>query len=222
MKKIVLLFTVVAFVMSSVSVKAQSEAPESVFNTAELTYSPTIMSFDFGLQMKLKFNSVAAEWSQARLLPVGFPLYLQYGAGLQYTTGKIDIFSKDARFNMLSAKVPVNVMYVHTFSKFNISVMPYAGLNVRCNLLAQSKDKYEDWDEEGEEIVKITNMLSEDDMDGDPFNRFVMGWQVGAKVAYDRYMLGIGYEGPVTSLYKIEDGVRTTVGYVNISLGIKF
>lgn len=66
-------------------------------------------------------------------------------------------------------------------------------------------------------------MLNKDDMGGEPLNRFVLGWQIGAKVSYDRYLLGIGYEGPITSLLNVDDGDgKMTVSYVNISLGIKF
>jgi folate-dependent tRNA-U54 methylase TrmFO/GidA len=51
MKKIILLFTAVTFVMSSVTARAQlqnSEA-ESVFNTLEVAYSPTTMNVNFGI-----------------------------------------------------------------------------------------------------------------------------------------------------------------------------
>lgn len=223
MKKIILLFTAVTFVMSSVTARAQlqnSEA-ESVFNTLEVAYSPTTMNVNFGIDLKFKLNSIAAEWSQARALPLGFPLYVHYGVGLQYTMGKMEIFASDSKLNILSAKVPVNLMYVFEIPNTNLSLMPYAGLNSRCNILAQSKDK-EGLDDSGQEKIVTTDLLSKDDMGNEPFNRFVFGWQVGAKVSYDRFLLGIGYEGPVSNFYKAEEGLTVSMRYVNISLGIKF
>jgi hypothetical protein len=112
-------------------------------------------------------------------------------------------------------------MYVFEIPNTNLSLMPYAGLNSRCNILAQSKDK-EDLDDSGQEKIVTTDLLSKDDMGNEPFNRFVFGWQVGAKVSYDRFLLGIGYEGPVSNFYKAEEGLTVSMRYVNISLGIKF
>ena len=69
------------------------------------------------------------------------------------------------------------------------------------------------------------NFFSKDDMDYEALNRFTLNWQIGAKVSFNRYIVGVGYEGPVTHLMKEKyDGVTLTANthQVNISLGIRF
>ena len=207
MKRVSLFLVAVAFAMSSVTANAQLKGSEVVFNSFEVTYSPTTLKVIF---LEFDINSVSADWAQVRALPLGYPLYLQYGAGLQYSAGEYGLLVGQ-KVKFLSAKVPVNVMYSLDLPNTNFTVMPYAGLNFRFNILGLN-----------ESDDSKTNMLNKDDMDGEPLNRFVLGWQIGAKVSYDRYLLGIGYEGPVTNLSNDEYGNKMTVSYVNISLGIKF
>ena len=77
---------------------------------------------------------------------------------------------------------------------------------------------------DGETESESFSYFSKDDMEdiyGKAFNRILLGWQIGAKVAYDKYFFGIAYEGPVTNLYKNGDA-KINFNYVNISLGIRF
>ena len=65
------------------------------------------------------------------------------------------------------------------------------------------------------------SFFDKDDMDDETFNRFVVGWQIGAKLAFNDFVLGIGYEGPVSNLYK-EDDFKINYSLINISIGVKF
>lgn len=211
MKKCILL---AAFAMMATAISAFAQ--ESVFNTADFTYSPVTMKVKGdGASVSTKFNAVSVNYDQARLLPISFPLYIQYGAGLQYTwkTEKLDGVKDSDTF--LTLKVPVSVLYQFEVPNFPLTIMPYAGLNLQAHLLGQSKTS-----DEGESLK--FSYFDKDDMGGDPYNRFVVGWQLGARFMYQDYFIGLSYNGPVTNLYKYSSDVKIRYSQFNISLGLRF
>ena len=242
MKKSMIFAAVAAFMLVSFSASAQfaqssssalwtdTSGAEKVFNTVDFTYSPAKVTLEFGLDYNMNLNGVSLSWSQYRLITDKLPLYLQYGAGVQYTWGEFSFLGLVGnQMNFLSVKVPVNAVYKLAIPNTSFAVLPYVGLGLQGYILGQSKsDSYSDfgYDEYGN-YYEVTaedgssNLFDKDEMDGDPFNRIVLGWQIGAKVMYDRYFLGVGYEGPITRLYS-GDELKVTSSQVNITLGIKF
>lgn len=238
-------FIVVALLMISASASAQfvnsqggrrsnvgsTADVESVFNTFDFTYSPvtmkTIAKYDGSSYTETEdLNAVSLGWTQARSILSTLPLYIQYGAGLQYAwqTDKESESGVEVKstVSFLTLKVPVNVLYNFNIPNTPVAIMPYAGLSLHAHLLGQNKYtvSYDD-----ETRTEKENFFSKEDMDDDPYNRIVLAWQIGAKVAFRNLLFGVAYEGPVTSLYKYsEDGasVRFNYSQVNISLGIKF
>ena len=211
------------FMQSTGGSKASSSASvEDVFNTFDFTYSPVTMKAEYdGDTESEDMNGVSLNWAQARLVTSQLPVYLQYGAGLQYTW-KTDGESEDdyewkTTTSFLTVKVPVNVLYNFAVPNSSVSVMPYIGLNAQFHVLGQSKATV---DYDGEKETEKINYFSKDDME-DPYNRFCLGWQIGAMVSYDKYFVGVGYQGPVTNLCKVGD-IKINTSQVNISLGIKF
>lgn len=245
MKKIYFYVAAVALILSSVTASAQfmnssagSRAAstadvESVFNTFDLTYSP----LDFGSyydgeeyededDVTGDMNAFSLNWAQASALTANLPIYLQYGAGLQYAWKTDGDSGADWKYSstvsFLTVKVPVNVLYCYTLPNTSVSLMPYVGLGLHGHLLGQVKYSSTYY---GETESDTMNSFSKDDMDGDELNRFTLNWQIGAKVSFNRYIVGVGYEGPVTHLMKEKfDGETFTVNthQVNISLGIRF
>lgn len=222
-----LMFSVTAsaqFVNSSKSSSSASRAVEDVFNTAEFTYSPMNMVTSYkGGSKSEDMNALSLTWLQARRLPVNnLPLYVQYGAGLQWAfeiESETDGDTKrKSSMNFLTVKVPVNVLYDFQIPSTPVNIMPYLGLNLQCHVIGSQK-----WSStyDGETQSESFSYFSKDDMGDNAFNRIVLGWQIGAKVAYDKYFFGIAYEGPVTNLYKNGDA-KINFNYVNISLGIRF
>ena len=231
MKKSIFL-AAVAFMLMSVSASAQfmqsnggskAKAPvEDVFNTVDLTYSPITMKTTNGSNSSTAdFNGISLNWSQARLMTDKLPIYLQYGAGAQFSwytdSGSNNYGNYKYTTTFLTVKVPVNVLYNFAIPNTNLSVMPYLGLNAQVHVLGQTKASQE---YDGETETTKVNYFSKDDME-DPYNRFVLGWQIGAMVSFNKYFVGIGYNGPVTSLYKNGD-FKIQTSQVNISLGIMF
>lgn len=233
MKKSII-FAAVAFMLMSVTASAQfmqsngtsktQASVEDVFSTFDLTYSPVTMKASYDGESDTEdFNGLSLNWAQARLLTDQLPVYLQYGAGVQFTwktdTRSDDYYDMKVKntSTFLTVKVPVNVLYNFTIPNTALSVMPYVGLNAQIHVLGQSKTTttYED-----EKETNKMSYFSKDDME-DPYNRFVIGWQIGAMVSFNKYFVGIGYSGPVTNLYK-QDDFKINYNQVNISLGIKF
>ena len=222
------------FMNSSAGSRATSTADvESVFSTFDLTYSPVSFgSYYDGEEagdedgITGDMNAFSLNWAQARALTSNIPVYLQYGAGLQYAW-KTDGDSDDdveykSTVSFLTVKVPVNLLYCYTLPNTSVSLMPYVGLGLHGHILGQMKYSYT---YDGETESGSYSFFNEDDMDDSVLTRFTLNWQVGAKVGFGKYILGVGYEGPITHLLKDKyDGETFTVNthQVNISLGIRF
>ena len=225
------LAAVAAFMLLSVSASAQftqskatsmKTGSKDVFNTADFTYSPITFVTDFGIQFKTTLNAVSLNWSQYRAMTDSAPIYLQYGAGIQMAwgnIGNIEFLLDDEKVTTLLVKAPVNAVYQFDIPNTKLTLLPFAGLNLQGYLLGQGKGTY--YNDEGDKCVKTYSYFSKDDMGGERFRRIVLGWQIGAKLMYDRYLFGVAYDGPVTKLYK-KDGINVRTNQVNISFGIKF
>ena len=211
------------FMNSSSSGSAPSNSSETIFNTFDFTYSPvTMKSIEDDDTATEDLNAISLNWNQARVLTDNLPVYLTYGAGLQYAwktdSRSSDGYKMSSTVSFLTLKVPVSVMYNLNIPNTALNLMPYVGLNVQGHLLGQQKytAKYD-----GESESETINFFSEDDMDEAKLNRFVLGWQIGAKIAYDRYFFGVAYDGPVTNLFK-EGDFKINTSQVNLSIGIRF
>ena len=194
---------------------AASSDMEKVFNTAEFSYSPTTLKYDIeGYGSSLDLNAVSLKWAQYRLLTPQLPIYLQYGAGLQYTWKSTKFDGENISLHLLTLDIPVNVAYNLTIPNTSLAILPYLGLNAQVHLLGKASDDEISIDLFGDDM--------EDILEEDGLNRFVLGWQIGAKVCYDRYLFGIGYNGPITNVLNIDNEFKINTSQVNISLGIKF
>lgn len=240
MKKIGFFLASVAFFVSGVAASAQfvnqggsgrSAAPssaevEAVFNTFDFTYSPFNLKAEGGGESATQeMNALSLNWAQARALTTAYPVYLQYGVGLQYAwktdSDSEDYHSYKETMSFLTAKIPVNLMYCFNVPQTNVALMPYVGLNLQGHILGQTnwKETYDGESESGK-----VNYFSDEDMEDNTYNRIVLGWQIGAKVAFNKYFVGIAYEGPVTNLFKYDgDGdYKINTNQINISIGMKF
>ncbi len=224
MKKIYFILVAVALFISGAGASAQ--VMDEVINTADFTYSSFTLNAGVGDdddEISTDMDAVSLNWAQARAILPSLPVYLQYGVGLQYAwdsdTEKEDGYSYKSTMTFLTAKVPVNVMYYFNVPTTEIALVPYAGINLQGHIIGQQKStvKYD-----GDSQSSSSSFFSKEDMEDEAFNRFVVGWQIGAKVAYKKYYVGIAYEGPVTNLYKYEDIIKVNTNQINISFGIKF
>lgn len=208
---------------------------ENVFNSIDFTYSPVTQK-----QIMDRYNQTTDEtalslsFAQARQILDSHPLFFQYGLGLQYSY-HINEDQDDVELNgtlysggfkvltsFFTAKIPVNLLYSFSIPETRMSFMPYAGLHLLGHIIGKQKDT--EWisvDGDREKTTKTTNLFSDEDMGDHKLNRFCAGWQIGAKVAFDRFILGVAYEGPLSNLEKT-DTYKLRRSQANISIGIMF
>lgn len=204
------------------------------FGTFSLTYSPfnLVSEYDGDTEDILDdgMNALSLTWTNAHNVLATQPLYVEYGLGLQWSFWSESDSEEDIEYkssvNFLSLKVPVSVVYDFAIPSTPVSVAPYLGLNLTGYLLGQQKaswkytGEYADYMDEASGEEK-TSFFSKDDMGDAKFSRFILGWHIGARVGFNKYFFGIGYEGPLTNFYKEGKG-KIYSNQVNISLGLKF
>lgn len=142
-----------------------------------------------------------------------------------------------ASYSTLNLKVPVNLAYKFTFG--DVSLIPYAGLNFKLNLLGKMKFALDDsddlpegsseedlWDDlkDYNDFSQSTNLLDkkemEDNLGADKdqvWKRFQMGWQIGVGLDYNNLHVGLGYTKDIMELCK-----KVKTSSVMVSLGYNF
>ena len=216
----------------------QAANAQNVMNMAEISFSPLYTNQIFDrYTTTLRMKAFSLNFAQARpILDVypAQPLYLQYGMKLQYTH-HLNEDRDDVNLNgtflsggfkvvtsYLTAKAPVNLTYLFKIPQTNLSFMPYTGMHMLLHIVGRQKDT--EWTSvNGDKGTKTETKLlfKDEDMGGNACNRFGIGWQVGARLAYDNLLFGLGYEGDLLNLQKADD-YKVKMSQVNISLGIMF
>lgn len=245
MKKYVLLLLAL-WVVSGTFMSAQTRVfpyvrsanTKSVINMVEIQYSPVLQNTIMDKYIRsVKMNAFSLNVSQARPILNSYPahpLYLQYGLNLQYTFHKnedqddVDYNGTkySAGFDILTsfftAKIPVNLLYSFHIPQTRMSFMPYAGMNMLVHLVGRQKDtEWKSINGKKDSETEIKSLFKDDDMGDNPCKRFGLGWQVGAKLAYDKLLFGLAYEGYLLNLQKGDD-YKVRMPQVNISVGVRF
>ncbi len=176
-----------------------SESSASGWSTVWVQYNPTTVSADGGGSSSA--TGFSAGYSRAFSVSKSIPLYVEGGAGLQYTWASED--GVDTKW--LSVKIPVDVTYKFQIPNSSIAILPYAGLNFRVNVWGEGDNSVDlfDKDKMGDDFV---------------WNRFQVGWRAGAKAHFgNSFMVGVGYGHDFSELSK---GVK--LGEWSLQLGYMF
>lgn len=205
MKNFKVFLTAVLLILST------STFAQSMSNTwsAYVQWNPSSFSGDHGLS--LDFDGLSAGVNKAFPLSSKVPLYLEAGVGLQYSFYSDTAYEEDVKVNMLSAKIPVSLGYEFQIPNSSISISPYAGIDVRGNIYGRIK--YEEFGES-----ESYDLFSDDDMDGDAWNRVQLGWHVGVNAKFFKKLLvGVSYG---TDFNEISEGVK--IHTTSVTLGVCF
>lgn len=172
----------------------------------------------------LSFTAFSAGLSRAFSLTQGASLFLEAGGGVQYSFAS-DFPEKGTDFNMLSVKVPLSLIYLLDIPNSSLSLMPYAGIDLRFNILGKFKygggdvsgsDYYSDEYVSGSNSGSV-NLFDKKEM-GEPWNRFQIGWHVGLKARLGQsFMLGASYGMDFSEICE-----KTHINTVTVSLGFAF
>jgi len=152
---------------------------------------------------------------------------LAYGAG-------------NMKFSYLSLSVPVNLAYKISIPNSEVSITPFVGVTLKYNILAKTKykfDKDEDADEDDYYYPYSGYAYPYDDEDGyndgkdkdvdlfdkkdvsknSQWNRFQVGWQIGAGLNYKALYVGFHYGSDFGEIYK-----KAKTANWGLSLGYNF
>lgn len=187
------------------------------WGTLWVQYNPSTFKVDMKGADDISFNGISLGYSKAFSLSQTTPLFLEAGAGLQYSFYSEDYedynYEGEIKFSMFSVKAPVNLTYKFDMSD-GFSLCPFAGVTLRYNL--SGKMKYEDEDGDGDDI----NIFDKDDMGSKDatFKRFQIGWQIGVNAHIgDSFILGASYGTDFSEICK-----KMKISTVSLTAGLKF
>lgn len=164
-----------------------------------------------------KLNAFSIGYNRAINLTPSTPLYLEVGAALQYAFYSDEATEKDHyeevtlkyTANMLTAKVPVSLLYHIDIPNSDFAIEPFVGIDFKYNILGSVKQK----------LTKINNIFDKKKCDGHPANRFQAGWHVGANFVYKKAFIGISYGQDFS---KFHDDIDLKFNTLSATLGCRF
>lgn len=162
----------------------------------------------------------------------GLPVFVEYGANIQYLFGKEELSKTFAgvlgadcyKANTFALNVPVNVSMRLSFENNTIAVTPYAGLNFRFNLSGKQITEGEVLDKPYTAEVRLFDSSDKEGAAGeDAFKRFQMGLNYGVSFSYDVYTLSVGRVSDFTRIANFNDHTyKGRMGVTTISVGYSF
>lgn len=172
-----------------------------------------------------KLNAFSIGYNRAINLTPSTPLYLEVGAALQYAFYSDEATEKDHyeevtlkyTANMLTAKVPVSLLYHIDIPNSDFAIEPFVGIDFKYNILGSAKQNYDD--DVYEETTKINNIFDKKKCDGHQANRFQAGWHVGANFVYKKAFIGISYGQDFS---KFHDDIDLKFKTLSATLGCRF
>jgi hypothetical protein len=163
--------------------------------------SYTNTSYDFNKEagdLSISLDGVSIDYLHGFSVSQTMPLFFEVGVNANYAVGS----KYDMDYTSINAQVPLNLAYRYPVSD-NLAIMPYVGLNAKFGI--QLKAEYDGDD---------TDLYSEDDMgDDNAFNRFQLGWHIGAGVQINKFYVGLQYGTDFTPAYKNDDAKVNTADF---------
>lgn len=205
------------------------DMPTNNYRTLYAGYNSAHVNWrEYGLMGEIMFpinGGVTLGYLEALNIWKGMPIYVEYGANVQYLFGseKLEgveimgvVWDTNYKTNLFAVNVPVNLSLRLSLEDGLIAVTPYAGLNARLHVagkqvITSGKAKHE---------TAVFDSSKEEGAAGDEaFNRFQLGFNVGCSVTYSVYSVGIGH---IFDFSKLSTEGRGRLGITTISLGYNF
>lgn len=203
----------------------------SSYNLLGVSYDNTGLNgknFEFVEEHKsMSLNGFGLEYTRGFSLSSVNPMYLEAGIKLNMGFGSKsfdDIYeSEKESVQMMRLSVPVSFAWRFAAGD-NFAITPYVGIDFRVNVMGRAK--YEEVFDGSKTEYDWVNIFDEDEMGEDgKWNRFQMGWHVGARAEYSRAFLGISYGTDFIKAYSYsEDGYKSHVntGNLAVTVGYRF
>lgn len=171
-----------------------------------------------------KLNAFSIGYNRAINLTPSTPLYLEVGAALQYAFYSDEVGQEVTlkyTGNMLTAKVPVSLLYHVAIPNSDFAIEPFAGIDFKYNIIGTAKREvtYKYYGETKKDEDKLDNIFDKKDCDGHQANRFQAGWHVGANFVYKKAFIGISYGQDFS---KFHDDIDLKFNTLSATLGCRF
>lgn len=171
-----------------------------------------------------KLNAFSIGYNRTINLTPSAPLYLEIGAALQYAFYSDEVGQEVTlkyTGNMLTAKVPVSLLYHVAIPNSDFAIEPFAGIDFKYNIIGTAKREvtYKYYDETKKDEDKLDNIFDKKDCDGHQANRFQAGWHVGANFVYKKAFIGISYGQDFS---KFHDDIDLKFNTLSATLGCRF
>lgn len=172
-----------------------------------------------------KLNAFSIGYNRTINLTPSAPLYLEIGAALQYAFYSDDYSDDYSNYyykftgSMLTAKVPVSLLYHVAIPNSDFAIEPFAGIDFKYNIIGTAKAKSENTYNNKTYEEKIDNIFDKKDCDGHQANRFQAGWHVGANFVYKKAFIGISYGQDFS---KFHDDIDLKFNTLSATLGCRF
>ena len=176
------------------------------WSTFGIEYLPSQFSYDGGDETE-SFTGLALNYTNAISLTQSMPFFLEWGIGAQYSFRSESKHDTDYKMNMISAKIPINLIYDIAMPNSTIHIDPFVGVKFRGNIWGQEKIEYGKHDEK-------VDLFDSDEGD---CNRFQVGLQAGVKVRFTGFFIGAGYGIDFSEFSK-----KTKINEWKIMLGLVF
>ena len=168
-----------------------------------------------------KLNAFSIGYNRTINLTPSAPLYLEIGAALQYAFYSDEVYHLKYTGNMLTAKVPVSLLYHVAIPNSDFAIEPFAGIDFKYNIIGTAKREvtYKYYGETKKDEDKLDNIFDKKDCDGHQANRFQAGWHVGANFVYKKAFIGISYGQDFS---KFHDDIDLKFNTLSATLGCRF
>ena len=153
-------------------------------NLLYVRYSPSQYTFPSHTP-HLDFHEVAAGWARSIQVADSIPLFVEAGAEMRCSFSASDDAHSNAKYTLLTFRVPVNLAYKLYLSRTrNIALAPLAGINFRAIAVGREK------------IGGTSASLLDSDHDnqtGTTWKSCQLGWQVGLRLQVERLFIAASY-----------------------------
>ena len=203
-------------------------------NTDEWTgitasYDMRTIAMDFEDAEDLDLNGFSIGYAKSFSISKDMPLFVEAGVNLSYAKGDesisgyvdIDDYYYDAEMNTeytyYGITIPVNLAYKFVVND-NVQIIPYTGLYLKGNIVAKADvslniggyDESEEFDLFDDDEAKSLGF-------DDSWSRLNIGWQIGAKMAFKQFNVGVSYGLDLNEVAK-----KTKMKNLSIGIGYTF
>lgn len=199
--------------------EVNSYETNSGYNIIGLSYDYTSLSgknFEFAENKSMGLNGFGVEYIHGFSLSSTTPLFLELGAKLNMGFGKAtepDDSEYFVKVQNLRVNIPVSLAYRYSIGS-NMAITPFVGLDFRVNVLNRANID-DEW----------YSLFDKDEVGDETWNRFQMGWHLGARFEYKKVSLAVsgGTDFIKAFSYKEDDyKSHVSTGNLAVTIGYRF